>query len=55
MSAKDILIKAVQCDQAGRILEAQYNYQEGIECLMELVEGKREKKQLVCGFFFDEL
>ena len=42
MNAKDILMKAVQCDQAGRILEAQYNYQEGIQILMELVEGEMD-------------
>lgn len=40
MNAKDILMKAVQCDQAGRILEAQIHYQEGIQILMELVNGK---------------
>ncbi|TMW41414.1 hypothetical protein DOY81_013506, partial [Sarcophaga bullata] len=42
MNAKDILMKAVQCDQAGRILEAQYNYQEGIQILMELVEDEND-------------
>ncbi|XP_054733810.1 MIT domain-containing protein 1-like [Anastrepha obliqua] len=37
MNAKDILMRAVQCDQAGRILEAQNLYQDGIQILMDLV------------------
>lgn len=37
MNAKDILMRAVQCDQAGRILEAQHLYQDGIQILMDLV------------------
>lgn len=40
MNAKDILMRAVQCDQAGRILEAQHLYQDGIQILMDLVAGK---------------
>ncbi|KAM7358155.1 MIT domain-containing protein 1 [Cochliomyia hominivorax] len=40
MNAKEILMKAVQCDQEGRILEAQNNYQEGIEMLMTLVNDE---------------
>ena len=58
MNAKEILMKAVQCDQAGRILEAQYNYQEGIQILMELVEGEMATLVLnfililFCYFFF---
>lgn len=39
MNAKDVLMKAVQCDQENRILEAQNYYQEGIEMLMNLVNG----------------
>lgn len=39
MNAKDILIKAVQCDKIGRILEAQHLYQDGIQLLMDLVSG----------------
>ncbi|XP_023302016.2 MIT domain-containing protein 1 [Lucilia cuprina] len=42
MNAKEILMKAVQCDQAGRILEAQNNYQEGIQILMELVNDEND-------------
>lgn len=40
MNAKDILIKAVQCDKDGRILEAQDLYQDGIQILMEVVGGR---------------
>lgn len=42
MNAKDILMRAVQCDQAGRILEAQHLYQDGIQILMDLVAGESE-------------
>ncbi|XP_075161914.1 MIT domain-containing protein 1 isoform X1 [Haematobia irritans] len=42
MNAKDILIKAVQCDKAGRILEAQQLYQDGIQILMDVVADETD-------------
>ncbi|XP_036345773.1 MIT domain-containing protein 1-like [Rhagoletis pomonella] len=42
MNAKDILMRAVQCDQAGRILEAQNLYQDGIQILMDLVSDEND-------------
>ncbi|XP_067629988.1 MIT domain-containing protein 1-like [Eurosta solidaginis] len=42
MNAKDILMRAVQCDQAGRILEAQNLYQDGIHILMDLLPGESD-------------
>ncbi|XP_061393504.1 MIT domain-containing protein 1 [Musca vetustissima] len=42
MNAKDILMKAVQCDKDGRILEAQDLYQDGIQILMELVGDEKD-------------
>ncbi|XP_073836500.1 MIT domain-containing protein 1 [Musca autumnalis] len=43
MNAKDILLKAVQCDKEGRILEAQNLYQDGIQLLMDVVSGETDK------------
>lgn len=40
MNAKEILMKAVVCDQSGRILQALAHYQDGIKILMDLVNGK---------------
>lgn len=40
MSAKDILVKAVESDRQGRILQAQHYYEEGIQLLMNAVNGK---------------
>uniref|UniRef100_T1PJ68 Microtubule interacting and transport protein n=1 Tax=Musca domestica TaxID=7370 RepID=T1PJ68_MUSDO len=45
MNAKDILIKAVQCDKDGRILEAQDLYQDGIQILMEVVGDERDSNK----------
>ncbi|EDV95563.1 MIT domain-containing protein 1 [Drosophila grimshawi] len=47
LQAKALLIRAVECDQSGRILEAQTLYQDGISQLMDFVsdepdEGKRK-------------
>ncbi|XP_013116647.1 MIT domain-containing protein 1 [Stomoxys calcitrans] len=42
MNAKDILIKAVQCDKEGRILEAQSLYQDGIQILMDVVADETD-------------
>lgn len=40
MSAKDILLEACQCDRAGRILQAQHLYKDGILVLLATAEGK---------------
>ena len=49
MNAKDVLVRAVKCDTAGRILEAQGLYQDGIAMLMNLVMDEEDmtKKRLV--------
>ncbi|XP_017466627.1 PREDICTED: MIT domain-containing protein 1-like isoform X2 [Rhagoletis zephyria] len=50
MSAKDILMRAVECDQVGRILEAQDLYEEGQRLVMQLVAHQRDesKKKILC-------
>ncbi|XP_075161916.1 MIT domain-containing protein 1 isoform X2 [Haematobia irritans] len=50
MDVKQILIQAVHCDKAGRILEAQLLYQDGIEILKGIVadEPDAAKKKLYC-------
>lgn len=40
MNAKELLVKAVESDRDGRILEAQNLYEEGIQLLMNAVNGK---------------
>ncbi|XP_036330433.1 MIT domain-containing protein 1-like [Rhagoletis pomonella] len=39
MNARDILKRAVQCDKAGRILEAQNLYQDGVQILMKIASS----------------
>uniref|UniRef100_A0A1A9WFL4 MIT domain-containing protein n=1 Tax=Glossina brevipalpis TaxID=37001 RepID=A0A1A9WFL4_9MUSC len=48
MNAKEILMKAVICDQSGRILQALAHYQDGINILMDLVneETNADKKKV---------
>ncbi|KAH8303848.1 hypothetical protein KR018_012110 [Drosophila ironensis] len=43
MRAKELLIKAVECDQLGRILEAQTLYTDGISQLMAFVNGEPDE------------
>ncbi|XP_030380266.1 MIT domain-containing protein 1 [Scaptodrosophila lebanonensis] len=43
IQAKELLIRAVECDQLGRILEAQTLYQDGIEKLMSFVSGEKDE------------
>ncbi|EDW50394.1 GM14605 [Drosophila sechellia] len=42
-NAKKLLIRAVECDQVGRILEAQTLYTEGIAQLMQFVNGEPDE------------
>uniref|UniRef100_A0A1B0AFZ9 MIT domain-containing protein n=1 Tax=Glossina pallidipes TaxID=7398 RepID=A0A1B0AFZ9_GLOPL len=42
MNAKEILMKAVVCDQSGRILQALAYYQDGIKILMDLVNEETD-------------
>lgn len=41
--AKELLIRAVECDQSGRILEAQTLYQDGIAQLMAFVSNEPDE------------
>lgn len=43
MQAKELLIRAVECDQSGRILEAQTLYTDGIDQLMNFVNGEPDE------------
>lgn len=43
MEAKELLTRAVQCDQADRILEAQKLYYNGIQKLMELITDDMDR------------
>ncbi|XP_017098155.1 MIT domain-containing protein 1 isoform X2 [Drosophila bipectinata] len=43
MHAKELLIRAVECDQSGRILEAQTLYTDGIAELMSFVNGEPDE------------
>ncbi|ALC44827.1 CG14985 [Drosophila busckii] len=43
LQAKDLLIRAVSCDQSGRILEAQTLYQNGIAMLMTFVTDEPDE------------
>lgn len=43
LNAKELLIRAVECDQVGRILEAQTLYTEGIAQLMQFVNGEPDE------------
>ncbi|XP_068148556.1 MIT domain-containing protein 1 [Drosophila tropicalis] len=43
--AKQLLIRAVECDQIGRILEAQTLYQDGIAQLMGFVNGEPDENK----------
>lgn len=43
LKAKELLIRAVECDQNARILEAQTLYTEGIAQLMEFVNGEPDE------------
>ncbi|XP_039486109.1 MIT domain-containing protein 1 [Drosophila santomea] len=43
LKAKDLLMRAVECDQLGRILEAQTLYTEGIAELMQFVSGEPDE------------
>lgn len=43
LNAKELLIRAVECDQVGRILEAQTLYTEGIGQLMQFVNGEPDE------------
>ncbi|EDX09138.1 GD13796 [Drosophila simulans] len=43
LNAKKLLIRAVECDQVGRILEAQTLYTEGIAQLMQFVNGEPDE------------
>uniref|UniRef100_A0A1A9VHM4 MIT domain-containing protein n=1 Tax=Glossina austeni TaxID=7395 RepID=A0A1A9VHM4_GLOAU len=42
MNAKEILMKAVVCDQTGRLLQALAYYQDGIKILMDLVNEETD-------------
>ncbi|KAH8378876.1 hypothetical protein KR009_001857 [Drosophila setifemur] len=43
LKAKELLIRAVECDQIGRILEAQTLYTDGITQLMDFVTGEPDE------------
>lgn len=43
MLGKALLIRAVECDQSGRILEAQTLYQDGIAQLMSFVHSEPDE------------
>jgi len=43
LKAKELLIRAVECDQNARILEAQTLYTEGIAQLMQFVNGEPDE------------
>ncbi|XP_017019392.1 MIT domain-containing protein 1 [Drosophila kikkawai] len=43
LKAKELLIRAVECDQNARILEAQTLYTEGISQLMQFVNGEPDE------------
>ncbi|KAH8317188.1 hypothetical protein KR074_000702 [Drosophila pseudoananassae] len=43
MQAKELLIRAVECDQSGRILEAQTLYTDGIAQLLSFVNGEPDE------------
>ncbi|KAH8416285.1 hypothetical protein KR222_003204 [Zaprionus bogoriensis] len=45
MQAKEMLIRAVECDQSGRILEAQTLYQDGIAQLMTFVNDEPDEQR----------
>ncbi|XP_001352426.3 MIT domain-containing protein 1 [Drosophila pseudoobscura] len=45
LKAKEQLIRAVECDQIGRILEAQTLYQDGITQLMSFVETEPDENK----------
>jgi len=45
LQAKELLIRAVECDQSGRILEAQTLYQDGITSLMSFVKTEPDEQK----------
>ncbi|XP_034107003.1 MIT domain-containing protein 1 isoform X1 [Drosophila albomicans] len=45
LEAKKLLIRAVECDQSGRILEAQSLYQDGIAKLMSFVSSEPDDQR----------
>lgn len=45
LQAKELLIRAVECDQSGRILEAQTLYQDGITSLMSFVKSEPDEQK----------
>ncbi|KAL7733657.1 hypothetical protein ACLKA6_005106 [Drosophila palustris] len=45
LQAKELLIRAVECDQNGRILEAQTLYQDGIAQLMSFVSSEPDEQK----------
>ncbi|XP_055912352.1 MIT domain-containing protein 1 [Eupeodes corollae] len=51
MSLKEILIEACECDRAGRILQAQHLYQDGILVLLATAEAEKlpEKRKYYIG------